>query len=65
MPSIRSIEAIDKELRFFVNKRAVATREISRLSGQVVDDTKKIDRLLAERSQVRDDQLLAQIQNPA
>lgn len=46
----RPLAEIDHELALTVNRRARSRSEISRLSQGVVNDTRRIDALLAQRS---------------
>lgn len=45
----KSVDQIDRELKACVQRRKSCTREISKLSGQVIRETKDIARLLEER----------------
>ncbi len=44
------LPAIDRELKTTTDRRARSRSEISRLSQSVVNDTRRIDALLAERA---------------
>lgn len=49
---LRTVEQIDLELRNLVKAKANDRSNIQKLSGRIVEATRQIDRLLAERSQL-------------
>ncbi len=53
MSGHRKPEDIDADLSLCVKRRKASRNEIARLSQTIVDDTKTIDKLVAERAELQ------------
>lgn len=58
-PNVRTVADIDRELRLVCERRHLARLKISALSSGIVNDTRLIDLLLAQRTDLIDRQILA------